>query len=108
MNDQATKDFDTAIGDAMKLKENVAYKKPVSLTRDNYTAPGKTNIVADVTNKDVDRSTRSMSEQMYKIIAGLEDDISDAIEIRDIVNKRISDLSKALNAARASLDVLKF
>jgi hypothetical protein len=67
--------------------------------------PGVSNI-AKVTNPDTGRSSRSMEEQMQKIIAGLDREIADAEQVRDVVDRRINDLSKARAVAKTAYAML--
>ena len=70
--------------------------------------PGKVaSAVEAAASEDTNRATRAMSEQMHNIIAGLENDIKEASEVRDTITRRIGDLNTALNACRASMEVLK-
>jgi phage shock protein A len=47
-----------------------------------------------------------MKEQMQKIIAGLENDITEAEGIRDTINEKIRDMQRSLATARTAFTVL--
>lgn len=62
--------------------------------------------IVNATNKDTARATRVMQDQLKKIIAGLERELYEAQEVRNMVTKRIIDLHTAINAARASIEAM--
>jgi hypothetical protein len=65
-----------------------------------------TNIVAEATHPDTGRATAKMVEQMKIIVQNLERELAQAEEVSAVVAKRISDLTSALVATKASLQVL--
>lgn len=65
---------------------------------------GRAGVYADA---DTSKSTRSMKEQMMKIIASLENDIAEAMAIRRIITHRIDDMTLALNASKAAFDTVQ-
>lgn len=70
------------------------------------TPKGIAQAVEEATNKDTERTTRMMLEQHQKISEGLERQIAEATEVRDTITKYIGDLNTALNASKATVEVL--
>ena len=61
----------------------------------------------DILNEDASRSTKAMEGQMLRIIGIIESDMDRTRQARDVLNQRMRDLQRAMDASRASLDVLR-
>ena len=107
------KDLEKAMDEALKetkpraplygISNEVKSREPDK----EVTKKAVTDPVHSATNADTSRSTRSMEEQMYRIIENLENDIEQARDVRDTVNRRILDLQLSLEATMAAVSVLK-
>jgi TATA-box binding protein (TBP) (component of TFIID and TFIIIB) len=102
MTDNLEKDLAAVMDESFKPDSFKPEQRP------RLVKPGElTGVVGEATNADIHRATRSMAEQMEKIVANLEKDIGQTNEVRNVVTQRILDLQKALNAAQDALSILK-
>jgi hypothetical protein len=97
MSDDFEKELSSALSDDLEGR-NV---KPRLVKPSEITA-----VVQNATNPDTERATRTMLDQMEKIAAGLENDISETTEVQNTIAKRLVDLEQALTAIRASIKAL--
>ena len=104
MQDTFDKDIQKALDEIEKSNEKAQPRKQYI---SNTVPPKNTDPVLAATNADTSRATRSMEDQMYKIIEGLHADIDEARQVRETVNRRIRDLQISLEATMAAVEVIK-
>jgi hypothetical protein len=99
MNDPLDK-MDSDLG--MAMKQNMQPNTSPHI----LTPKGVAQAVSEATNSDTDRTSRMMLEQHMKISEGLEKQIEEATQVRETITKYIGDLNTALNASKATVEVL--